>query len=64
MMTRTTMEVMAKGFLRSRRIPSWKKVLDSPMTSCCFFASSEAFSKSLALNFERSIWEESNCRFL
>ena len=33
MMTRTTRLIMASGFLRSRRIPSRKNVVERPMTS-------------------------------
>ena len=55
---RTTRLAIASGFLRSLRIPSLKKVVDSLITSCCFFSSSVAFS-----NLCRSICMENGLFF-
>ena len=59
--TSTMILPMASGFLRRRLIPSLKNVVDSPMTSCCFFSSSVAFSKFALLNLLRSTCADRIC---
>ena len=55
---RTQKENTASGFLRSLFMPSLKKVVDSAITSVCFFSSSVAFSNNAG-----SIWRLKGCFF-
>ena len=54
--TSTMMAPTARGLRSSFFMPSRKKVVDSLMTSCWLFSSSEA-----GLNFARLIWLLNRC---